>query len=113
MIVKRMGETVMLSCINNNPPTLASMIRWVQNGEVLQSLSLTEDLETLEENTVTYTTQADEDGVYQCQVLSARNNSTLLVVNVTLTVETSTMPGTYQPAITAISQYYSCQIHKL
>lgn len=83
MIEKRRGETVMLSCTNNNPPTLASAIRWVQDGAVLQSLSLSEESE---ENTVTYTTQANEGGVYQCQVLSTRDNA-LLVVNVTLTVD--------------------------
>ncbi len=83
MIVKRMGATVMLTCTNNNPPTLASTIRWVLDGEVLQSLSLTDQSE---ENTVLYATQSDEGGVYQCQVLSARD-SAILVVNVTVTLE--------------------------
>ena len=74
----------MLSCTNNNPPTLASEIRWVQDNTVLQTLSLTNETMT---NTVVYTTEANESGVYQCQVFSARNNTLLLVVDVTLTVD--------------------------
>ncbi len=81
MVERMRGETLMLSCTNNNPPTLATAIRWVQNGEVLQSLTIDEESE---ENTVTYTTEADESGVYQCEVLST--GGTILVVNVTLTV---------------------------
>ena len=77
------GESVTLSCTNNNPPTLASAIRWIQNGEVLQSLSLTEDSDM---NTVTYTTTAEESGIYQCEVVSTRD-AAVLVVNVTLTVD--------------------------
>lgn len=79
-IERIMGEIVILSCTNNNPPTLATEIRWTQDGDVLQRLLLTED-----ENTVTYTTEADESGVYQCQVLSA--DETVLVVNIALTVD--------------------------
>lgn len=82
MVESIKGETVMLSCTNNNPPTLATEIRWTQDDDVLQRLLLTEDSQ---ENTVTYTTEADESGVYQCQVLSA--NETVLVVNVVLTVD--------------------------
>ncbi len=80
MIEKESGERVTLSCTNNNPPTLASEIRWVQNEAVLETISLAEDSGV---NVVMYST--DDVGTYQCQVLSARANTTLLVVNVTVT----------------------------
>ena len=70
----------MLTCTNNNPPTLASEIQWVQGGAILASQRLSEDSNV---NMVTYST--DEVGVYQCQVLSAADNNALLLVNVTVT----------------------------
>lgn len=81
MIEATKGETVLLSCTNNNPPTLATVIRWRQGDEVLQSLNLVEEPNGDE---VTYEIEAEESGQYQCEVLS--RSGTLLAVNVTLTV---------------------------
>jgi hypothetical protein len=78
-IEKEEGESVDLTCTNNNPPSLASTIRWVQDGTVLESIDLSDESAV---NTVTYTTTTA--GVYQCQVLSAVDAGALLLVNVTV-----------------------------
>ena len=80
MIEKQRGESATLTCTNNNPPTLASAIRWVQGGAILESLTLSEDSNV---NDVTFTTTLA--GIYQCQVVSAMDDNTLLLVNVTVT----------------------------
>lgn len=80
MINKKPGGTVTLNCTNNNPPTLAAIIQWVQGGIVQESLRLSEDSDV---NIVTLTT--NRTGVYQCQVLPATLGSTLLLVDVTVT----------------------------